>query len=369
MLNINFAIFFIISLLTNSCKQAVPDKPIIVDPIIPNASIQAKIITQGLNNPWELLWGADGKLWMTERGGRISRVDTGTGTVTSVLTIADVKSMGEGGLLGMVLHPNFATTPHVFVAYNYDKSGAYTEKVVRYIYNGSTLINPVIVLDNINAAGIHNGCRLLISADLKLFITTGDAANQSSPQNLSSLNGKVLRINLDGTIPGDNPNPASAVWSLGHRNAQGLVFANNKLYVSEHGANSDDEINIIQKAKNYGWPTVQGFCNENAEQTFCLANNIVEPIYAWTPTLAVCGIDYYDNNYISQWKNSLLMATLKDNTLYQLQLNTAGDKVEKVKEFYRGQFGRLRDVCVTPDGKVFVCTGNGSNDKVIRISK
>ncbi len=131
MLNINFAIFFIISLLANSCKQAVPDKPIIVDPIIPNASIQAKIITQGLNNPWELLWGADGKLWMTERGGRISRVDTGTGTVTSVLTIADVKSTGEGGLLGMVLHPNFTSTPHVFVAYNYDKNGAYTEKVSR----------------------------------------------------------------------------------------------------------------------------------------------------------------------------------------------------------------------------------------------
>jgi glucose/arabinose dehydrogenase len=148
-----------------------------------------------------------------------------------------------------------------------------------------------------------------------------------------------------------------------------LVFANNKLYASEHGPNTDDEVNIIQKGRNYGWPNVNGFCNETAEQSFCTTNNIVEPIYAWTPTLAVCGMDYYNNNFIPQWKNSLLMTTLKDNTLYQLKLNAAGDIVEKVNEFYRSEFGRLRDLCITPDGKIFMCTGNGSNDKVIRISK
>ncbi len=364
MFNINFSVIPILLLCCTSCKQSSPDNSNVND-----AVLQAKVIAQGLNQPWELVWGPDSKLWMTERGGKISRVDTGTGSVSLVTTIADVKSMGEGGLLGMVLHPDFSKTPHVFVAYNYDNNGSYTEKVVRFTYNGSTLINPLILLDNINASGIHNGCRLLISSDLKLFITTGDASNQSSPQNISALNGKVLRINLDGTIPADNPNPASPVWSWGHRNSQGLVFANNKLYSSEHGPNTDDEVNIIQKGRNYGWPNVNGFCNETAEQSYCTTNNIVEPIYAWTPTLAVCGMDYYNNNLIPQWKNSLLMTTLKDNTLYQLKLNAPGDKVEKVNEFYRSEFGRLRDLCITPDGKIFMCTGNGNNDKVICISK
>jgi glucose/arabinose dehydrogenase len=305
---------------------------------------------------------------MTERNGKVSRVDTATGSVTLISTIADVRALGEGGLLGMALHPNFSTTPHVFIAYNYDKNGTYTEKIVRFTFNGTSLINPLIIMDNINAASIHNGCRLLISSDLKLFITTGDAANQSLPQNATSVNGKVLRINLDGSIPSDNPNPSSAVWSSGLRNSQGLVFANGKLYASEHGPNIDDEVNIIQKGRNYGWPNVNGFCNESTEQTFCTANNVAEPIFAWTPTIAVCGLDYYNNNAIPQWKNSLLLTTLKDNTLYQLQLNAAGDKVEKVNEFYRGQYGRLRDACVTPDGKVFICTGNGNNDKIIMIS-
>ncbi|MBA3675021.1 MAG: PQQ-dependent sugar dehydrogenase [Chitinophagaceae bacterium] len=365
MFNINVAIIFSLLLSGNSCKQSSPAN----DPPLGDAVLQTTVITSALNQPWDLVWGPDGKLWMTERGGKVSRVDTGTGSVTLVSAISDVQSMGEGGLLGMVLHPNFSATPHVFVAYNYDNAGTYREKIVRFTYNGSALVSPVILLDNINASGIHNGCRLLISADLKLFITTGDAANQPSAQNLSSLNGKVLRINLDGTIPADNPNPASPVWSSGHRNAQGLVFANGKLYASEHGPNTDDEVNIIQKGRNYGWPNVNGFCNEPAEQTFCTANNIVQPIYAWTPTLAVCGMDYYSNDLIPQWKNSLLMTTLKDNTLYQLKLNAAGDAVEKVNEFYRSEYGRLRDVCVTPDGKVFMCTGNGGNDKIIRINK
>jgi glucose/arabinose dehydrogenase len=364
MLQRNLLFIVLVMLFGTACKKR-SSSDIIVEPPLKDATLQARVITEGLNQPWELVWGSDSKLWMTERGGKISRVDTATGSVTLVSTIADVKSIGEGGLLGMALHPNFSTTPHVFVAYNYDKNGQYTEKIVRFTYNGTSIVNPVILLDNISASNIHNGCRLVISSDLKLFITTGDAANQPSSQNLASLNGKVLRINLDGTIPSDNPNPSSAVWCSGLRNSQGLVFANGKLYASEHGPTIDDEINVIQKARNYGWPTVNGFCNEGAEQTFCTANNVAEPIYAWTPTIAVCGLDYYNSNSIPQWKNSLLLATLKDNTLYQLTLNTNGDKVEKVTEFYRGQYGRLRDVCVTPDGKVFMCTGNGSNDKVI----
>lgn len=347
------------------CKKS---KPTTNAPQI-NAELETAILTDQVTFPWEIIWGPDNMLWVTERGGKIIRVNPSNGQISPLITIPDVRSMGEGGLLGMALHPDFTTTPQVFVVYNYDKNGTYTEKVVRYTYTGGTLTNPVILIDNIAASNIHNGSRLLISGDRKLFISTGDASNQASAQNSSSVNGKILRINLDGTIPADNPNSNSPVWSLGHRNAQGLVFANGKLYSSEHGPSSDDEVNIIEKGSNYGWPNVKGPCDDSNETSFCSANNVAVPIYSWTPTIAVCGMDYYNNDLIPQWKNSLLMTTLKDNTLYQLKLNAAGDKVESVNTFFKGTYGRLRDVCISPEGKIYMITSNGSADKIIVITK
>lgn len=337
--------------------------------ILPDAAIDIQVLTQNLSFPWELTWGPDNMIWMTERGGKVSRVNPTTGVATALITIADVKATGEGGLLGMALHPSFTVNPHVFVVYNYDKAGVYTEKVVRYTYSGNTLTSPTVILDNIPAANIHNGSRLLISSDLKLFISTGDAANQPSAQNLASLSGKILRVNLDGSIPSDNPVSGSPVWSYGHRNPQGLVFANDKLYSSEHGPEKDDEVNIILKNRNFGWPNVNGLCDETGEQSFCNTNNVAQPLSRWTPTIAVSGMDFYNNNAIPQWKNSLIMATLKDATLYQLKLNATGDKVEGSIKLLAGTYGRLRDVCISPDGKVFVATTNGSNDKIIVLMK
>ncbi len=347
------------------CKKSSTD----AGTVLTDATIDIQVLSQNLSFPWEITWGPDNMIWMTERGGKVSRVNPATGVAATVIAIADVKSTGEGGLLGMAIHPSFTANPHVFVVYNYDKAGTYMEKVVRYTYNGSALTSPTILLDNIPASSIHNGSRLLISSDLKLFITTGDAANQPSAQNSSSLSGKILRINLDGTIPSDNPIAGNPVWSFGHRNAQGLVFANDKLYSSEHGPDKDDEVNIILKNRNFGWPAVNGLCDETGEQNFCASNNVVQPIIRWTPTIAVSGMDYYTNNSIPQWKNSLILSTLKDETLYQLKLNAAGDKIDESKKLISGTYGRLRDVCVSPDGKVYVATSNGSNDKIIVLMK
>jgi PQQ-dependent dehydrogenase (s-GDH family) len=327
--------------------------------------IVTRVLTQDLSYPWEILWGPDNFIWATERGGKISRINPESGAITPVVTIAEVSSQNEGGLLGMALHPDFSANPYVFVVYNYNNAGSYREKVVRFSYNGSTLTNPVILVDNIAAAGIHNGSRLLISADQKLFISTGDAANTSLPQDNNSLNGKVLRINLDGSIPSDNPNPASAVWTKGHRNIQGLVFAGNTLFASEHGPESDDEINIIEKGRNYGWPNVRGACNESSEQSFCSANNIRESIRSWTPTIATCGIDYYNHDLIPQWKNSLLMATLKNSRLVQLKLNASQNSITELAEFFTNSYGRMRDLCISPEGRVYICTSNGSADKIV----
>lgn len=344
------------------CKKDDDDTP------KPPATIRDSILVNNLHFPWEILWGPDNHIWMTERDGEISRVNPATGVVTPLFTIAEVEQKGEGGLLGMVLHPNFNSTPQVFVVYNYDDGGTYKEKVVRYNYTGTTLNNATSIIDNIAAANIHNGSRLVITPDLKLYITTGDAANPNSAQNNSSLSGKVLRLNLDGTIPADNPTAGSAIWSSGHRNAQGLVYANNILYSSEHGEDTDDEINIIEKGRNYGWPTVRGLCNTGSEQTFCSANNVKESIAEWTPTIAVSGMDFYNHDLIPQWKNSLLVATLKNTRLMQLKLNSAGNDVESMSEFFTGKYGRMRDVCVSPQGRVYICTSNGgNNDRIIEV--
>jgi glucose/arabinose dehydrogenase len=160
------------------------------------------------------------------------------------------------------------------------------------------------------------------------------------------------------------------VWSTGHRNPQGIVVVNGVVYTSEHGPSIEDEVNIIQKGRNYGWPDVNGPC-DGGEQTFCTANNVAPPIWSsGRSTIATAGIDYYNNSRITRWGNSILMATLKDATLYQLQLNAAGTAVESVKEFYRGNWGRLRDICISPQGRVYVCTSNGGgNDRIIEIQE
>ncbi|MEI9808012.1 MAG: PQQ-dependent sugar dehydrogenase [Bacteroidota bacterium] len=339
--------------------------------IEPPGSVELKdsVIASNLNFPWEILWGPDNTIWMTERSGKISRLDPVTGTVTPLLTIAEVVSNGEGGLLGMALHPKFSTSPHVFVVYDYMNSGNYREKVVRYTYASGSLSSPLTIIDNIAASTIHNGSRLVITPvpDLKLFISTGDASNQSLPQNTSSVNGKILRLNLDGTIPGDNPVAGNPYWSYGHRNPQGLVFVNNTLYSSEHGNTSDDEINIIGKGKNYGWPNVEGFCDGSGEQSFCVANGVVEPLRNWTPTAAVSGLDYYSSNLIPQWTNSLLVVALKNARLYQMKLNDGFSGITQTNEYFTSKYGRMRDICVSPDGKVYICTSNGGNDKIIEV--
>ncbi|WP_316815211.1 PQQ-dependent sugar dehydrogenase [Pedobacter nyackensis] len=336
---------------------------------LPDVELKTRVVSSSLSHVWELIYGPDQQLWITERGGKISRVNPETGAVTLLLNVPGVVSNGEGGLLGMAINPQFATNPWVFIVYNYNSGSGYREKVVRYTYTGGALNSPMTLLDMIPASSIHNGSRLLVTSDQKLLITTGDASTAGNAQNMTSLSGKILRINLDGTIPSDNPFPDSRVWTFGHRNPQGLVLVGNKLYASEHGANSDDEVNLIVKGRNYGWPNVEGFCDKSGEQAFCAANNVVEPLMAWTPTIATSGLTYYNADLIPQFKNSLLLLSLKGSKFTQLKLNEAGDKILGSKDFFANEFGRLRAICQSPDGKIYIGSSNGNNDKIIEIAK
>ncbi|GAA4377750.1 PQQ-dependent sugar dehydrogenase [Hymenobacter koreensis] len=319
-------------------------------------------LTTGLDTPWELLWGPDNFLWMTERGGRISRINPTTGQLLPLLTLSDVTQGGESGLLGMTVVPIASTqggSAYVFVVYNYTDGGL-KEKVVRYTYTNGTLTAPLVILGNIPAANIHSGSRLLALPDNTLLVTTGDAANTSLSQNSQSLNGKILRMNFDGTVPANNPTPGSLVYTIGHRNPQGLVrvAATGRVYSSEHGPSNDDEVNLIEPGRNYGWPNVEGLCNLPAEQTFCQQNNVREPLAVWTPTLAVAGITYYDHPAIPGWRNSLLMASLKAGTLTQLILTTGGEAIAQQANVWAGTYGRLRAICTSPQGRVYVATSN-----------
>ncbi|MEZ4903217.1 MAG: PQQ-dependent sugar dehydrogenase [Spirosomataceae bacterium] len=335
--------------------------------------LQSREVTGGLSFPWEILWGPDNFIWMTERTGKISRVNPQTGSIQTLITIPDVFANGEGGLLGMVLHPNFTITPYLYITYNYNTAQGMKEKIVRFTYDISTntVGNALILLEDIEANVYHNGSRLVITPDLKLFVTTGDAGMAEAAQNDTHLSGKILRINLDGSIPADNPIMGSPVWSKGHRNPQGMVYANGKLYCSSHGGNIEDEINLIQKSGNYGWPNIEGPCDIPSEINFCNTNIVVAPIFSsGNVTWAFCGLDYYDNDAYPRWKNNLLMVSLKNQTLYSFQLSSDGNSITDTPNVYfTNQFGRLRDVAISPEGKIYLCTSNGESiDKIIEIT-
>jgi glucose/arabinose dehydrogenase len=329
---------------------------------IGSTTVEVDTIYTGLDIPWEIIYGPDGYIWTTERKGIISRIDPVAQTKTVILNIvSSVYQNSESGLLGMVLHPNFATNPEVFIAYTYGTFSNLREKVVKYTYNGTNLVNPVVILDNIIGNTTHNGSRLLILPDNTLLFSTGDAQNQLFPQDINDLNGKLLRINLDGTIPADNPFAGNPVFSIGHRNVQGLLLhPNGKIYMSEHGASTDDEFQVAEMGRNYGWPNVEGFCNSSNEQSFCTANNVKEPLLVWTPTIAPSDLVYYQNAAFPEFNNKILMSVLKDKKLIAMQLNEAGTAVLSQTHYLTNQFGRLRDICVGAQKEIYLAT-NGSS--------
>ena len=350
-----------------------------------NTELEVREVTSGLDVPWEMKWGPDGFLWITERDGLVSRINVDTGEKNVILDITNqVWQSSEAGLLGMEIHPEFNSgSPYVFLVYTYLSSGQ-KEKVVYYEYdaNNDQLINETVLLGNIPANPTHSGSRLLILDDLTMLVTTGDVQDWMDSQNLDVLSGKTLRMSVDisggtaGFIPSDNPIPNSYVWSWGHRNAQGLALApNGKIYSSEHGPSNDDELQILIPGGNYGWPNVQGYCdnqwvdygyaedltNSYTEIDYCEDNDIIEAIWSsGSSTIATSDLIWYDNPAIPEFQNTLLMTVLKDKNLVRFTLSEDGSQVESVTEFFNNEWGRLRDICVSPDGKIYLATNGYS---------
>lgn len=254
------------------------------DNIPKSPSKGVEVVASGLTVPWAMAFAPNGDLYFTERGGRVSVLRGGT---VQILAELPVQTTAEGGLLGIALDPNFASEPDVYLYYTYQDSTGFWNRVVKMREGSRGLAPEVIVVDKIPGGSIHDGGRIKFGPDGKLYVTCGEAGSGDRAQDPNSLGGKILRVNADGSIPPDNPFAGSPVWSLGHRNPQGLAWTESgALYASEHGpsgeggASAHDEVNLISPGSNYGWPIHAGYSDDAG---------YVSPIYStesetWAPS-------------------------------------------------------------------------------------
>lgn len=397
------------------------------------STFSSRVVATGLKSPWEIVWGPDGHLWVTERiGRRVVRVNPATGAVTPAATIDESYDPGRAwheGLLGLALHPQLlkgAGLDFVYLAYTYDVDPgplrARRLKVRRYTYDAATqtLTSPVDLLTNLPAHDDHGGGRLAFGPDQKLYLTRGDnganwmsnaclpilsqvlpSAAQIAARDWSAYPGKILRMNLDGSVPDDNPllnGVRSHIYSYGHRNPQGLQFGpSGLLYSSEHGPGTDDELNLVVAGGNYGWPHVAGYrddrgyvyanwsasidppCTALKFDEFAAPGSVPkERESAWkgtfTPpmrtfftvpenynartggsaTIAASGFEVYAHaTGIAGWANSILQASLTRGRVYRVKLGADGrSAVGDSEELFRTA-NRYRDIAIGPDGRTF----------------
>jgi glucose/arabinose dehydrogenase len=309
------------------------------------------IVATNLQIPWSLAFAPDGRLFVTERPGRVRILDLGARTMATALTLDDAFAEGEAGVLGLALDLSFASNRLVYLYYSARVGGGAVNRVVRYREVAGQLGERVVLLDNIPAAGIHDGGRIRFGPDGLLYITAGDAASSSLAQDVASLAGKILRINPDGTTPRDNPF-SSRVYSYGHRNPQGLDWhpVTGDLWASEHGNVGNDEINVIERGVNYGWPRIEGSQTMPGMQT---------PTSFYNPSIAPSGASFYRGQRFPAFANDFFVATLRGSHIRRVRIDaTSPRRIIAQEQLLEGRFGRIRDVISGPDGLIYFSTSN-----------
>jgi glucose/arabinose dehydrogenase len=342
-------IFFVaIAISLAACKKTTYDE---------TAKLITKDFVKNLNTPWQIAFATDGRIFFTERPGRVRVMKNGV--LETWLDLTNVVEVGESGLLGIALDPNFSTNGYVYIAYTYSTPASqFNNRLVRCKENTVTKkgAEERILIDEIRGQRNHNGGPIKFGPDGKMYWTVGDGFDDTRPQDLNSLNGKILRLNGDGTIPADNPFPNSFVWTYGHRNVQGLAWqeGTNTLFVTEHGPSSpteccNDEINIVEKGKNYGWPLIKGLQTRAGMETpiFYSGTSVT-----WAPSGAIFVKS-------GKWKGSFLFVGLRGETLYRGVIDPSNNrKILRLEEYLKQTYGRLRDIAEGPDGKFYICVSN-----------
>ena len=321
-------------------------------------TLDVEVLAEDLTVPWDLVWGPDNHVWCMEKTGRITRTNPDTKVLEEVHALSGVyQSWDNSGAHAMALHPDFPRTPFIYVHYAYGEWRSRLSRL-RYSIPQRRVVDEEVLIPDFRGNSSHNGSRLMEGPDGHLYMAMGDAYSKMNAQNLESLSGKILRMDWDGNPIPDNPY-GNLIYSWGHRNPQGLVFSDaGQLYASEHGPATDDEVNLIQKGANYGWPLIEGPCDSPMEEALCDSLDARDPLASWSPTQAPCGMDYFDHPSIPEWENSLLLTFLKKQHLRILHLDETGTEVTHEDSILYNEYGRLRDVLVAPNGRVFVTTSN-----------
>lgn len=334
--------------------------------------IEVQTVAENLDVPWAIAFAPDGRMFVTERVGKVRVIENGALQSEPMLTL----NVGrvEGGLLGIALDPDFEANSNVYLYYTYSEFLSTYNRVSKFSESNNKLHDEVILIDKIPGAAVHDGGRIKFGPDGKLYVTTGDAANAMLAQDLNSLAGKILRINPDGTIPPDNPFSDSPVYSYGHRNPQGLDWdkTSGSLVISEHGPSGDrgfahDEFNLIMAGQNYGWPYVVG---DEIDPKF------TSPLFhtgnvAWAPS----GAAFYNQDKIPSLQGKFLVANLRGTHIHVFDFDSEKNTLVSEGSILSASFGRLRDVSVGNDGYLYVLTSNrdgrGSpsinDDRILRI--
>jgi len=348
----NVVIIIIVILVIVLTSIYLSNKGQVID--ISNSEFESKILVENLDTPWAIDFLSNGDMVFTERYGRVSIFNFDS-EETKVIGDIAVSEKSEAGLLGIAVDPNYANNRFVYIYYTSNNRN----QVSRFELINDELMNEVILLDNIPNARFHDGGRIKFGPDEKLYITTGDAIDPSTAQDIDSLAGKILRMNKDGSAPEDNPF-GNYVYSYGHRNPQGIAWnSNGELFSSEHGPTRNDEINLIVKGNNYGWPFE---CVDDLD----FGEDITNPIRCFTEfTLAPSGIAFYNGD--------LYVASLKGTQLRRIIFNEDYRTIIDEEELF-DELGRIREV-VEHEGYIYIATSNKDgrgfprqgDDKIIRM--
>jgi glucose/arabinose dehydrogenase len=318
--------------------------------------VKYEVFVSGLQVPWSIVFTSQNRVLVNERPGRVKVIENGVLVSAPLHRIENLSNRSEEGLMGLALDPDYNSNKLIYLSHAYENEGMHV-KVVRFKDEGDKLTGEKVIFDGIPAASFHAGCRLRFGPDNMLYITTGDAGDRELAQELNKLNGKILRINPDGAIPADNPFAGSPIWSYGHRNPQGIDWypGSDIMWETEHGPSGfdgpggGDEVNVIVKGKNYGWPVVS---HEESKE------GMVSPLLVFTPADAPASGVFIKTDKVPGFKNNFLFGCLRGNGIIRVVIDENDHTKVKSYEKIATDFGRIRDVAEGPDGYIYFSTSN-----------